>query len=170
MALPEVCVCYLSGAAGEAFRRARDRRVCSTAKLELMRSLGADAVIDYTKDPLTGTFDVIIDTAGNRPLRMLRRLLTPRGTLVIVGTEGGGRVLGPLTSTLRAAVVSPFVGQRLIVLMAAEKHEDLVTLAELLTSGAITPAIDRVFPLAETPDAIRHLEAGRADGKVVVVP
>ena len=147
--------------------------VCSTSKTELVRSLGADAVIDYTREPLSvdktrGTFDVIIDTAGNRSLRMLRRLLTPRGTLVIVGAEGSGRVLGPLTRTLRAAIVSPFVSQRLIGLMAAEKHDDLVTLAELLASGAITPAIDRVFPLAETPDAIRHLEAGRAAGKVVV--
>lgn len=147
--------------------------VCSTSKTELVRSLGADAVIDYTREPLSvdktrGTFDVIIDTAGNRSLRMLRRLLTPRGTLVIVGAEGSGRVLGPLTRMLRAAIVSPFMSQRLIGLMAAEKHDDLVTLAELLASGAITPAIDRVFPLAETPDAIRHLEAGRAAGKVVV--
>ena len=147
--------------------------VCSTSKTELVRSLGADAVVDYTREPLSvdktrGTFDVIIDTAGNRSLRMLRRLLTPRGTLVIVGAEGSGRVLGPLTRMLRAAIVSPFMSQRLIGLMAAEKHDDLVTLAELLASGAITPAIDRVFPLAETPDAIRHLEAGRAAGKVVV--
>ncbi len=142
--------------------------VCSTSKLELVRSLGADVVVDYTRERLEGTFDVIIDTAGNRPLRMLRRLLTPRGTLVIVSAEGSGRVLGPLTRTLRAGLVSPFVSQRLVGLMATEKHEDLVTLAELLSSGAITPAIDRTFSLAETPDAIRHLEAGRAAGKVVV--
>jgi NADPH:quinone reductase-like Zn-dependent oxidoreductase len=149
--------------------------VCSTSKVELVRSLGADAVVDYTREPLSvddtrGAFDVIIDTAGSRPLRMLRRLLTPRGTLVIVGAEGSGRVLGPVTRLLRAGVTSPFVGQRLVGLMATEKHEDLVTLAELLASGAVTPAIDRTFPLAETPDAIRHLEAGRAAGKVIVVP
>lgn len=147
--------------------------VCSTSKVELVRSLGAGAVVDYTKEPLSvdetrGAFDVIVDAAGNRPLRMLRRLLTPRGTLVIVGAEGSGRVLGPLNRTLRAGLVSPFVSQRLVGLMATEKHEDLLTLAELLSSGAITPAIDRTFPLAGAPDAIRHLEAGRAAGKVVV--
>lgn len=141
---------------------------CSTSKVELVRSLGADAVVDYTRETLTGTYDTIIDTAGNRPLRMLRRLLTPRGTLVIVGAEGGTRLLGSLDRSLRASVVSPFVGQKLLTLMATEKHDDMVTLAELLASGAITPAIDRVFPLAEVPDAIRHLEAGRAAGKVVV--
>lgn len=149
--------------------------VCSTSKLELVRSLGADAVVDYTKDPLSvdethGAFDVIIDTAGNRPLRMLRRLLTPRGTLVIVGAEGGTRFLGSLDRSLRAALWSPFVGQKLLTLMADESADNLAALPDLLASGAITPAIDRTFPLAETPDAIRHLEAGRAAGKVVVVP
>ena len=144
--------------------------VCSTAKTELVRSLGADAVIDYTREPLSGEFDVIIDIAGNRPLRKLRRLLTPRGTLVMVGAEGGGNVIGALSRNLRAMVMGPFVRQRLLGMLAGEKAEDLATLAELLASGAITPAIDRVFPLAEAPDAIRHLEAGRAAGKVVVVP
>ena len=116
-----------------------------------------------------GTFDAIIDTAGNRSLRMLRRLLTPRGTLVIVGAEGGIRFLGSLDRRGRPALVSPFVGQNLLTLMADESADDLATLAELLASGAITPAIDRTSALAETPDAIRHLEAGRA-GKVVIVP
>lgn len=142
--------------------------VCSTSKVALVRSLGADAVVDYTRETLTGTYDTIIDTAGNRPLRMLRRLLTPHGTLVIVGAEGGTRFLGSLDRSLRAALWSPFVGQKLITLMADESADDLATLAELLASGAITPAIDRTFPLAETPDAIRHLGAGRAAGKVVV--
>ena len=144
--------------------------VCSTAKTELVRSLGADAVIDYTREQLSGEFDVIIDIAGNRPLRKLRRLLTPRGTLVMVGAEGGGNVIGALSRNLRALVMGPFVRQRLLGMLAGEKTEDLGTLAELLASGAITPAIDRTFPLAEAPDAIRHLEAGRAAGKVVVVP
>ncbi len=144
--------------------------VCSTSKTELVRSLGADAAIDYTREPITGTYDVIIDTAGNRPLGVLRRLLTPRGTLVLVGAEGTGNLIGPVVKMLRDAVVNRFVSQRLLGMLATEKHEDLVTLSELLTSGAITPAIDRTFPLAEAPDAIRHLGAGRAAGKVVVVP
>lgn len=142
--------------------------VCSTSKTELVRSLGADAAIDYTREPITGTYDVIIDTAGNRPLGVLRRLLTPRGTLVLVGAEGTGNLIGPVVNMLRDAVANRFVSQRLLGMLATEKHEDLVTLCDLLTSGAITPAIDRTFPLAETPDAIRHLEAGRAAGKVVV--
>lgn len=149
--------------------------VCSTGKVELVRSLGADAVIDYSRQPLAlgdtlAPFDVVIDTAGNRSLRSLRRLLTRRGTLVIVGAEGGSRVLGSLERSLRASFLSPFVSQRLATLMATEKHEDLVALAELLSADAIAPAIDCTFPLAEVPEAIRYLEAGRAAGKVVVVP
>lgn len=144
--------------------------VCSTAKVAFVRSLGADEVIDYTESPLFGTYDTIIDTAGGRGLRTLRKLLTPKGRLVIVGAEGGGNVLGLMGRNLRAAAWGPFVGQKLIGLMAMESPDDLAVIADLLASGAITARIERTFPLAETADAIRHLEAGRAAGKVVVVP
>ncbi|MBX3091205.1 MAG: NAD(P)-dependent alcohol dehydrogenase [Cryobacterium sp.] len=144
--------------------------VCSTAKVALVRSLGADDVIDYVHGTLQGTYDVIVDTAGNRSLGTLRRRLTPKGRLVIVGGEGGGSVLGALKRNLRAAAMGPFTGQKLIGLMAMESPDDLAIMRDLLASGAITAPIERTFSLAEAADAIRHLEAGRAMGKVVVVP
>lgn len=144
--------------------------VGSTGKVELIRSLGADAVIDYTSTPVTGRFDLIVDTGGNRPLPVLRALLSPRGTLVIVGGEGGGKLFGPLARILHAAALSPLVQQSLIGLFAAAQHEDLLELAALLEAGAITPAIDRVFPLEQAPDALAHFAAARHAGKVVIVP
>ncbi|MBX3092945.1 MAG: NAD(P)-dependent alcohol dehydrogenase [Cryobacterium sp.] len=144
--------------------------VCSTAKIELVSSLGADAVIDYTAQPLVGEFDVIIDTGGGRSLSVLRSHLTPRGIAVLVGDESGSRTWGPIGRTLQAAMWSPFVGQKLIGLLALERQADLVDLAELLESGAIAPTIDRVFPLDETRDAMARLAAGSARGKLVVVP
>jgi NADPH:quinone reductase-like Zn-dependent oxidoreductase len=146
--------------------------VCSTGKVDLVRSLGADHVVDYLleEDLAVGErrFDVILDTGGNRPLRALRRALTPTGTLVIVGAETGGRWLGGLDRQLRAMALSPFVGQRLGTFIASENAADLVALADLLESGAVTPVVDRAFPLAETPAALRHLREGRARGKVVI--
>lgn len=142
--------------------------VCSTAKVAFVLSLGADEVIDYTKSSLLGTYDAIIDTAGGRGLRMLRKLLTPKGRLVMVGAEGGGEVLGVLKRNLRAALWGPFVSQKLIGLMALESLDDLATIADLLASGAIRATVERTFPLVDAADAIRHLEAGRATGKVVV--
>lgn len=144
--------------------------VCSTTKTNFVRSLGADAVIDYTSEALAGTYDVIVDTAGNRALSTLRALLSPTGRLVIVGAEGGGAVIGALKRNLRALALTPFIGQKLIGLIATENPDDLATLADLLESGALTAPIERVFTLAETPDAIRHLANGNACGKVVVVP
>ncbi len=142
--------------------------VCSTAKVDFVLALGADEVIDYKREKLLGTYDVIVDTAGNRSLKELRRLLSQKGRLVIVGAEGGGLVLGALKRNLRAAAIGPFVGQKLIGLMATESPDDLATIADLLASGAISAPVERTFPLAEAPDAIRHLAAGRARGKVVV--
>jgi len=145
--------------------------VCSTAKTDLVRSIGADEVIDYTsEDPTDGTrrYDLVLDIAGNRPLSKLRRALTPRGTLVIVGGEGGGRWIGGNDRQLRALLLSPFVGQRLRGLVAMEKHSDLRLLAELIEAGKVTPVIDRTYPLAEAPDAIDYLMAGHARGKLVV--
>jgi NADPH:quinone reductase-like Zn-dependent oxidoreductase len=146
--------------------------VASTAKVDLVRSLGADHVIDYRLGDDLGAgergYDVIIDTGGNRPLRMLRRALTPTGTLVLVGAETGGRWLGGTDRQLRAMVLSRFVRQRLRTFIASEKAADLLALSALVEAGAVTPAVDRVFPLAETPAAIRHMREGKARGKVVI--
>ena len=142
--------------------------VCSTAKVGFVLGLGADEVIDYTQGSLIGIYDAIIDTAGGRGLPELRKLLIPKGRLVMVGAEGGGNILGLLKRSLRAMVYSPFVSQKLITLMATEKPDDLATIRDLLASGAITAPVERTFALDHAADAIRHLEAGRAMGKVVI--
>jgi len=151
---------------------ARVTGVCSTSKADLVRSLGADDVIDYTHDEIDcngGRYDVVIDTAGNRPLSMLRRAMTPHGTLVLVGGEhGGGRVLGGFDRQLRAPLVSMFAGQRLRGLVAKMRAADLQAMTRLIESGAVTPVIDRTYALADAPDAIRYLAGGHAAGKVVV--
>ena len=144
--------------------------VCSTTKLDLVRSIGADHVIDYTRDDFADgvrRYDLILDTAGNRSLSHLRRALTPRGTLVIVGGEGGGRWFG-IGRQLRALMLSPFVGQRLRMLIAMVRKGDLQFLRELIEAGRVTPVIDRTYPLAEVPDAIRYMHEGHARGKVVI--
>lgn len=145
--------------------------VCSTAKLELVRSVGADHVIDYQHDDFAdgrNHYDLILDTAGNRPLSVLRRALKPRGTLVIVGGEGGGKWTGGFGRSLRAPALSLFVGQKLKGLLAVERAEDLRTLAELIEAGTVKPVIDRTFSLGDAPAAIQYLHEGRARGKVVV--
>ena len=146
--------------------------VSSTSKEDLVRSLGADDVIDYTREDFTDgsrRWDVIIDTAGRRPLSQLRRVLTPKGTLVIVGGDGGGRWTGGFfRGMLRAPVVSLFVGQRLRGLATKVKREDLIALTELIEAGTLRPVIDRTYPLIEAPDAIRYLEEGHSRGKVVI--
>ncbi|MGH2680185.1 MAG: NAD(P)-dependent alcohol dehydrogenase [Actinomycetota bacterium] len=146
--------------------------VCSTSKLDLVRSLGADDVIDYTREDFADgsrRWDVIIDTAGRRPLSQLRRALTPKGTLVIVGGDGGGRWTGGfLRGALRAPLLSLFVGQRLRALSTKIEQKDLVAVKELIEAGTVRPVIDRTYPLIEAPDAIRHLEEGHAAGKIVI--
>ncbi|MDT0170803.1 NAD(P)-dependent alcohol dehydrogenase [Pseudarthrobacter sp. BRE9] len=145
--------------------------VCSSGKVELVRSLGADAVIDYAKTDMAGygkPYDVILDTAGNRPLSLLRRLLGPKGTLVIIGGEGGGKLTGGFQRSLAAPLVSLFSGRKFKGLVAKETHLDLEALASLIEAGSVKPAVDRVFPLAEAPAAIQYLHEGRARGKVVV--
>ena len=147
--------------------------VCSTAKLDLVRSLGADHVVDYRRDDFAAgarRYDVIVDIGGNSPLSRLRRALTPAGTLVIVGGEGGGRWLGGLDRQLRAMLVSPFVGQKLTTFTSRGNAEDLAALTDLVENGQVTPTIDRTYALHEAPEAIRHLEAGHVRGKVVVAP
>ena len=145
--------------------------VASTTKTELVRSIGADHVIDYTREDFAdgrNRYDVILDIAGNRSLSHLRRALAPEGTLVIVGGEGGGRWLGGTDRQLRALALSPFVRQKLGTWISKERQEDLVELHELLELGKLTPVVDRTFPLSEVPEAIRYLREGRARGKVVI--
>ena len=145
--------------------------VGSTTQLKLIRSLGADDVVDYTRDDVTdGTrhWDLVIDTAGHRSLSRLRRALTPRGTLVIVGSEGRGRWMGGFDRNLRAGLLSRFVGQRLRMLASKERLEDLQTLRELAEAGKLTPHIDRTYPLPEVPKAIRQLLEGHIQGKLVI--
>jgi len=146
--------------------------VCSTSKKDLVRSIGADDVIDYTReDFLDGArhWDLIIDTAGRRPLSRLRRALAPKGALVIVGGDGGGHWTGGFfRGVLRAPLVSLFVGQRLRGLNSKVKQQDLVALRELIEAGKVVPVIDRTFPLSEAPQAIRYLEEEHLKGKVVI--
>jgi NADPH:quinone reductase-like Zn-dependent oxidoreductase len=143
--------------------------VCSTRNVDLVRSLGADHVVDYTVDDFTRgeRYDLVVDLVGNRSLTGLRRALTPNGCLVLVG-GGGGRWLGPLALPFRAFVVSRFVGQRMVMLMAQLRRDDLVVLKELIEAGKVTPVLDRTYPLNEAAEAIRYLESGHARGKVVV--
>jgi NADPH:quinone reductase-like Zn-dependent oxidoreductase len=145
--------------------------VCSTAKVEMVRSIGADHVIDYTQEDFAEgdqRYDLILDIGGNSSLSRLRRALTPEGTLVIVGGEGGGRWFGGLDRQLRAMILSRFVGQKLGTFVSTQNHEDLLVLKELIESGKVTPVIDRTYPLAEVPEAMRYLEEGHARGKVVI--
>jgi NADPH:quinone reductase-like Zn-dependent oxidoreductase len=144
--------------------------VCSTTKVDLVRSIGADEVIDYTRADFAETgqrYDLILDTAGNRSVSHLRRALSPRGTVVIGGGEGGGRWFG-VGRQLRAMALSPFVSQKLRTFIAKPNAEDLLALKELIEAGKITPVIGSTYPLSEVPDAIRQLGEGHGRGKVVI--
>lgn len=144
--------------------------VCRTAKLEMVRSVGADHVIDYTQEDFTRSgqnYDLILDMGGNRSLSQLRRALTPRGTLVLVGGEGGDRWIG-IGRSLQALVVSPFVSQTLRPVSSKPNQADLQVLKELIDAGKLTPVIDRTYSLSEVPEAIRYLHEGRARGKLVI--
>ena len=145
--------------------------VCSTTKVDLVRSIGADEVIDYTREDFAASehrYDLIVDTAGNRSLSQLRRALAARGTLVIVGSEGGDRWIGGIDRQLRATVLSSFVSQKLSTFFSKQNQEDLEALRTLIESGHVRPVIDRTYPLDEVPDAIRYLHEGHARGKVVI--
>jgi NADPH:quinone reductase-like Zn-dependent oxidoreductase len=145
--------------------------VCSTGKVDMVRALGADHVVDYTKEDVADgqhRYDVILDIGGNTRLSDLRRALTADGRLVIVGGETDGRWLGGADRQLRALLLSPFVSQKLSTFVSSENADDLVDLRELAESGTITPAIDRAYPLAEAAAAIRRLQDGHARGKVVI--
>ncbi len=145
--------------------------VCSTSKVDMVRDLGADRVVDYTRDDFTesGTlYDVILDIGGNRRLSDLRRVLAPEGRLIIVGGETDGRWLGGVDRQVRALMLSPFVGQKLGTFVSSENGADLVALTELIESGKVTPAVDRTYTLDEVPEAIRYLKDGQARGKIVI--
>jgi len=146
--------------------------VCSGSKADLVRSIGADDVIDYTREDFTEgsrTWDVIIDNGGRRPLRDLRRALTRNGTLVIVGGDGGGNWTGGFfRGILRGPLVSMFTKQRLGSFVAKERSEDLETLRELIEGGKVTPVVGRTFALPEASEAVRYLGQGHATGKIVV--
>ena len=147
--------------------------VCSTRNVDLVRSLGADDVIDYTKEDFTKTgqrYDVILDNVGNQPLLSFRRALIPKGKYVMIG--GGGPndqgLIGPLFRPIKAMLLSPFVSQEMGMFMADTNQKDLAVLADLMQSGKVKPVIDRTYKLSEVPAAIAYLEQGHARGKVVI--
>ena len=145
--------------------------VCSTANVELVASIGADRVIDYTREDFTRAgkqYDLVIDIAGNRTLAETRRVLAPKGVLVAVGGPDKGRWIGPLGRSVRMMLLSPAVSQRMVSFLARQNKADLAVLRELLQTGKITPVIDRTYPLAEAAEAIRYLETGHARGKVAI--
>jgi NADPH:quinone reductase-like Zn-dependent oxidoreductase len=146
--------------------------VCSTGKVDMVLSIGADRVVDYTREDFTGSgqrYELILDCVGNHSLSECRRALTVAGTLVMVGGPDEGRWLGPLAGTLAAVVLSPFVSQRLrFVLARLRGNDDLRFIQGLLETGKVTPVIDRSYPLARVPEAIHYLEQGHAAGKVVI--
>lgn len=145
--------------------------VCSTGKVELVRSIGATEVIDYTTKDFTdggSRYDVILDNVGNRPLSRLRRALTPTGTLVVNGGGSPGHVVGAVGSMAKALIVNGFVRQRIRPLSAQAKQRDLLTLTGLVDDGRLTPVLDRTYPLADAAEGLSHLERGHARGKVVL--
>jgi NADPH:quinone reductase-like Zn-dependent oxidoreductase len=145
--------------------------VSSTSKVELVHSIGADEVIDYTREDIvdgTRRYDVIFDTAGNRDVSSLRHALTPKGTLVLAGGEGGGRWLG-MGRVVRAKAISPFVGQKMTNFLGRANSKDLLALKDLIEAGKVRPVIGSTYPLAQVPKAIGELGTGHGRGKVVIV-
>ena len=145
--------------------------VCSTGKVDLVRSLGADHVLDYTHEDFTHggqRYDLIFQLAGTLSPTVCRRALTEKGTLLLSSGESDGRWIGPIARTLKALALSPFVSQRLVGFTMKPSRDDLDFLKQLMEAGTVTPVIDRTYPLAEVPDAIRYLEEGHARGKIVI--
>jgi len=146
--------------------------VCSTTKTDLVTSLGADHVIDYTRDDFADrsrTHDLVLDIAGNPSLRQLRRALGPRGTAVFVGGEDSGVITG-MGRQLRGALISPLLKQRLVLLVAKERASDYERLTGLIETGRVAPSLDRTYPLDEVPHAMRQLETGQVRGKIAITP
>lgn len=147
--------------------------VCSTRNLDLVRSLGADHVVDYTKEDFTKSaqrYDVILDNVGNQPLSGFRRALKPNGICVMIGGGGlnDGGLIGPLARPVKALLLSPFISQKMSMFMAELNKKDLSILGDLMQAGKVTPVIDRTYPLSQIAEAIRYLEKGHARGKVVI--
>jgi NADPH:quinone reductase-like Zn-dependent oxidoreductase len=152
---------------------ARVTAVCSAGKADLVRSLGAAEVVDYRADDLTrfaGRFAAVFDIAGSRPIGVLRRLARRGGTVALVGAEGGGRMFGELGRNLRAAVLSPFVPQRLVTVAAPSAGEDVAELRRLVESEGVRSSVGSSYPLADAARAIDDLAAGRISGKAVLIP
>jgi NADPH:quinone reductase-like Zn-dependent oxidoreductase len=146
--------------------------VCSTGKLDLVRSLGADQVIDYTQEDFADgrqPYDLILQAAGTHSPSECRRALTQKGTLVAISGDSEGRWIGPFDRFVKAQLLSPLVGQRMVSFTMSPSRDDLRALSEMVVGGAVRPVIDRTYSLSETPDAIAYLEGGRARGKVVVI-
>ena len=147
--------------------------VCSARNVDLVRSLGADHVVDYTSEDVTRSaerYDLVFQVAGAHPASALRRVLTPRGVLVMVSGDAEGRWFGPVGRMIAARLTSPFVGQTLTSFTVTADGEDLQEIGRLVEAGAVTPVIDRTYGFGEVPDALRYLETGRARGKVVIAP
>jgi len=145
--------------------------VCSTRNLDMVRSIGADRVIDYTREDFTKSghrYDLFFDCVGNHSLFACRRVLNPKGTYVAVGGSSGRWMIGPLASAITATVVSRFVSQNLVTVLARRSKEDLIIMHELMEAGKMIPVIDKRYSLSEVPEAIRYLEEGHARGKVVM--
>ena len=145
--------------------------VCSTTKMDLVRSVGADHVIDYTREDFTRNgkqYDLILEMGGRRSLSQIRRALAPRGTLVLVGGEGGDRWIGGMDRWIRALVISPFGSQSLSPIASKENTEDLLFVKRLIEAGKLMPVIDRTYSLSEAADALGYVKAGYARGKVVI--
>jgi NADPH:quinone reductase-like Zn-dependent oxidoreductase len=145
--------------------------VCSTRNVEIADSIGADQVIDYTRQDFTeirGRYDLIVDIAGSRTLAQTRRVLVPKGVLVAVGGPNKGRWIGPLGRTVRMALLSQLVSQQMAFFLAHQNKADLTVLRELLESGKVRPVLDRTYSLSDVAEAIAYLEQGHAMGKVVI--
>jgi NADPH:quinone reductase-like Zn-dependent oxidoreductase len=145
--------------------------VCSTRNLDMVRSIGADRVVDYTREDFTRSaqrYDLILDAVGNHSLSACRRVLNPTGNYVAVGGPSGRWMIGFLARVIAAPVLSRLVSQKLSIVMTRPSQEDLATVRDLLAAGRVTPVIDRRYELSEVPAAIRYLEAGHARGKVVI--
>ncbi len=137
----------------------------------MVRSIGADHVIDYTQEDFTNSeqrYDLILDNVGSHPLLEYRRVLNPKGIVVVVGGPSNGQWIGPMANPIKAVVLSPFVGQKFVMLLAELNKEDLTILRDLMQAGKVTPVIDRRYRLSEVPAAIRYLEEGHARGKVII--
>ena len=145
--------------------------VCSTRNLDLVRSLGADHVVDYTQGDFTRSgrrYDLVVQLAGTASPSDLRRALTPTGTLLLSSGESDGRLIGPLDRIIKALLLRPFVRQRLVPFEAKRSGDDLRVVKELIEAGTVTPVIDRTYPLSDVPEAIRYLEEGHARGKIII--